>query len=694
MDPSHHLQHLNEAQRQAACFGERRAGEPFKATALLIIAGAGTGKTNTLAHRVAQLVIEGVDPARILLLTFTRRAAAEMTRRAERIVAEALHQGTGTGRSPAMRLPWSGTFHSIANRVLREYAQALGIAPDFSVLDRGDAADLIDLVRHERGLSAQKRRFPRKDTCLAIYSHRVNGGRALEEILREGFPWCEEWAEELRGLFREFVARKQANAALDYDDLLLYWHALMQEPGLAAEVGGRFDHVLVDEYQDVNRLQADIVLTLKPGGAGITVVGDDAQSIYSFRAASVGNILEFPDRCEPRASVIVLDRNYRSCQPLLDAANAVIAGAGRQYRKTLVAARGGGARPRLVTVRDDRQQADYVVQGVLQRREAGTLLRRQAVLFRSSDHSDWLEIELMRANIPYVKYGGLRFLEAAHVKDLLAVLRWADNPRNGLAAFRVLQLPAGMGPANAARVWQRVVGAGFRLAELAGCDPPAAAAETWPAFSEMMSRLSNPRAAWPGQIECVRAWYEPQLPRLYESAGVRAADLDMLEQLSPQYASRERFLTELTLDPPSASGELAGPPLLDEDYLVLSTVHSAKGQEWDAVYVLNVTDGNFPSEFATGNADAIDEERRLLYVAMTRARDELQLIEPLRYYVTRQPRTGDRHVYGARSRFLDSTMLETLECTGWPAEPESAIAPAAAPAAARIDVAMRLKSLW
>jgi len=695
VNPSQQLGQLNEAQRQAACFGERSAGRKFRSPALLVIAGAGTGKTNTLAHRVAQLVMEGIDPARILLLTFTRRAALEMRRRAERIVGEALGRGYPARPVAAMRLPWSGTFHSVANRVLREYALALGIAPEFTVLDRGDAADLIDLLRHERGLSGRKRRFPRKDTCLAIYSHRVNGGRRLEEVLREGFPWCEEWAEELRGLFRAFVECKRANAALDYDDLLLYWHALMQQPALAAEVGGRFDHVLVDEYQDVNRLQADIVLALKPGGSGITVVGDDAQAIYSFRAASVGNILEFPDRCEPRASLITLDLNYRSCQPLLDAANALIAGAGRQYRKTLVAARGDGARPRLVTVQDERLQADYVVQGVLQRREAGIPLRRQAVLFRSSDHSDRLELELMRANIPYVKYGGLRFLEAAHVKDLLAVLRWAENPRNGLAAFRVLQLPAGMGPANAARIWQRVADTGFRLAELAVCDPPAVAAKTWPAFSAMMSELADPQASWPGQIGLVRAWYEPELPRLYDSAAVRAADLDMLEQLAPQYESRERFLTELTLDPPGASGDQAGPPLLDEDYLVLSTVHSAKGQEWDAVYVLNVTDGNFPSEFATGNGEGVDEERRLLYVAMTRARDELHLIEPLRYYVTQQSRTGDRHVYGARSRFLNGAVLDTLDRTAWPEEAEQAVANAVAPAGGlRVDVADRLKALW
>jgi len=670
---------LNDAQRRAAEFGTAGTDPP---RALLVIAGAGTGKTATLAHRVAALIAAGHDPARILLLTFTRRAAIEMKRRAESVL--------GAGK---LRLPWSGTFHSIANRLLREYAINLGLTPEFSVLDRGDAADLMDVLRHERGLSSQRRRFPRKDACLAIYSHRVNGRLPLEDVLRQGWPWCEEWALELTGLFRAYVERKQAHAVLDYDDLLLYWHALMQEPELARAVGARFDHVLVDEYQDVNQLQADIVLGLKPGGAGVTVVGDDAQAIYSFRSASVENILEFPGRCDPPAEVIALECNYRSAQPVLDAANALIGGAARGYRKNLVAARGAGSRPRLVTVQDDRQQADYVIRSVLRRREEGTPLARQAVLFRSLDHSDWLEIELMRANIPYVKYGGLKFLEAAHVKDLLAILRWAGNPRNGIAAFRVLQLLPGMGPANAARCWQSVVDAGHALAALARFNAPAAAAESWPAFAAMMAALSHPSARWPGQVGAVRAWYEPELPRLYESPGVRAADLDMLEQLEPQYAGRDSFLTELTLDPPSASGDHSGPPLVDEDYLVLSTVHSAKGQEWDAVHVLNVTDGNFPNEFATGSQAGIDEERRLLYVAMTRARDELHLIEPLRYYVTQQAAGGDRHVYGARSRFLDEPVLATLDRIGWPGETDAEDSPPDV-TPVRVDVAARLRDLW
>jgi DNA helicase-2/ATP-dependent DNA helicase PcrA len=680
---------LNDEQQRAAAFG---AGRPSGGPALLVIAGAGTGKTATLAHRVAAMVAAGVDPARVLLLTFTRRAAQEMIRRAARVAAETM-RARGARVPPALRLPWSGTFHSIANRLLREYAANLGIPAEFSVLDRGDAGDLLDLLRHEQGLSAQKRRFPRKDTCLAIYSHRVNSGRTLEAVLEQSFPWCREWEAELRGLFRGYVERKQAHGVLDYDDLLLYWHALMQEPALATAVGARFDRVLVDEYQDVNGLQADIVLALRPGGAGVTVVGDDAQSIYSFRAASVDNILEFPGRCTPRADIIALERNYRSTQPILDAANALIAGSSRGYRKALAAVRGSGRLPRLVTVQDDRGQADYVIRCVLCRREEGTPLARQAVLFRSSDHSDLLEIELLRANIPYVKYGGLRFLEAAHVKDLLAILRWADNARNGLAAFRVLQLLPGMGPAHAARAWRHVGESGGGLGALASFDAPAAAAAAWPAFAALMAELADPRAAWPAQMSRLRAWYEPGLERLYDAPAVRAADLEMLERVAAQYGSRERFVTELTLDPPAATGDHAGPPLVDEDYLVLSTVHSAKGQEWDAVHVLNVTDGNFPNEFATGSQDGIDEERRLLYVAMTRARDELHLIEPQRYYVTQQAGGGDRHVYGARSRFLDERVLAHLEQAGWPEEPD-AHAPQAAPAAERIDAGARMRALW
>jgi DNA helicase-2/ATP-dependent DNA helicase PcrA len=634
---------LNAAQRAAACHGEG---------ALLILAGAGTGKTNTLAHRVAHLVMQGANPTRILLLTFSRRAALEMTRRARRIVGEL---------ATPVRLPWSGTFHSIANRLIRRHAARVGLSPNFSVLDRGDAADLMDLVRHELGFSKADRRFPRKDTCLAIYSHRVNTRGALADTLAAHFPWCAQWEAELTALYRAYVARKLDSQALDYDDLLLYWHAMLGEERLAREIGAGFDHILVDEYQDTNALQAEILRRLRPDGRGLTVVGDDAQAIYSFRAATVENIRGFA--AAYGAATIALEDNYRSTQPILDAANALI---GKQLR----AAKAPGPRPRYVTVADDAGQADYVATRVLENRENGLPLRRQAVLFRSSHHSDVLELELVRRNIPYVKYGGLKFLEAAHVKDLLALLRWADNPQNRIAAFRALQLLPGVGPATAQQAYTRFEIGGWT--SLATLDASLGAVLEWRA---------RPDAPWAGQVTRVRAWYEPHLERIHEQAAVRAADLVQLERISANFKTREAFLSELALDPPAATGDLAGDPQLDEDYLVLSTVHSAKGQEWDAVYVLNVSDGSFPSEFSTGSAALIDEERRLLYVAMTRAKRELELIAPLKYYGTQQSRMGDRHVYGARSRFLTAAVLRCLEERAWAG-------------AGAVDVATKLRAMW
>lgn len=678
MEPATALDRLNERQREAARFGERTAGGAFAAGPLLVIAGAGTGKTNTLAHRVAHLVLEGVASERILLLTFTRRAAEEMTRRARRIAGEVRREA---------RFPWAGTFHSVANRLLRRHAPRLGLEPSFSVLDRGDAADLMDLLRHELALARvdheRARRFPRKDTCLAIYSHRINTQGTLAATLAAEFPWCAEWEGELTRLYRLYVERKLAQQALDYDDLLLYWQAMMQEGALAAEVGGAFDHVLVDEYQDTNALQADIVRRLKPDGAGVTAVGDDAQAIYAFRAASVENILGFPRQYVPAAQTITLEANYRSTQPILDVANALIAEGARQYRKELRGVRGTGERPRLVTVADELAQADYVASRVLQARETGVPLRHQAVLFRNSHHSGALELELRRRNIPFVKYGGLKFLEAGHVKDLLAILRWADNPKNRMAAFRALQLQPGVGPGIAARVYTRYEAEAHAWSALQSRSA---------AFDEMMAWLGSPETPWPGQAQRVREWLEPQLDRLYDAAAPRAGDLHQLERIAATFATRESFLSELALDPPNATGDFSGPPHLDEDYLVLSTVHSAKGQEWDAVFVLNVADGSFPSEFAAGRCELIEEERRLLYVAMTRARSELHLLAPLKFYVTQQAKRGDAHVYGARSRFLTRRVLERLQETSWP--PAEAIAAQPLAGGSAVDIASRLRRLW
>jgi len=689
-----HLEKLNAPQRKAVSYGEAQPQKGLKSGPLLIVAGAGTGKTDTLAHRVAHLAIHGVDPARILMLTFTRRAAAEMRRRAHDIIKKALNESIGgVGQTLLQRLHWTGTFHSIGNRLLRHYARHLKLDPQFSVIDRADAADLLDGLRQELGLAAKEQRFPRKETCLQIYSYRVNTGRALKDTLAEQYPWCAQWEVELSKLYRGYVEKKQRCNLLDYDDLLLYWHAMMGEAQLAAHVSGNFDHVLVDEYQDTNKLQADILHALRPDGAGLAVVGDDAQAIYSFRAAAVDNMLGFPDRFVPRAEVVTLAQNYRSTQPVLDAANALMLEAPRQYRKHLLAARGAGVRPRLVTVPDLAAQAEYVCSEVLRRREANVPLRSQAVLFRGSSHSDILEVELARRRIPYVKYGGLKFLEAAHVKDLLSVLRWADNPRNTVAAFRVAQLLPGMGPANARHALDHFEAAGGTFASLQEWKPPQAAAAGWRKLCELLTILGSPERAWPGQVRLVRDWYQPHLERLYEHVHTRIGDLDQLDLLSGQYPSRERFLTELSLDPPNATSDLAGQPLLDEDYLVLSTIHSAKGMEWDTVYLLNVVDGSFPSEFATGKAELIEEERRLLYVAMTRARNDLVLLVPLKFYLTNQPKNGAAHVYGGRSRFMTEKVLKCFDALAFQGSSltEGNLAEGSA---AAVDVQARLKEMW
>jgi DNA helicase-2/ATP-dependent DNA helicase PcrA len=434
-----------------------------------------------------------------------------------------------------------------------------------------------------------------------------------------------------------------------------------------------FDHILVDEYQDTNTVQAEILQRLRPDGAGLTVVGDDAQAIYSFRAASVENILGFSSHfC---SQTIELEENYRSTQQVLDAANALIG-------KNLRSKKPQGAKPRYVTVADDAAQGEYVVTRVLEARERGVLLRNQAVLFRSSHHADGLELELVRRNIPYVKYGGLKFLEAAHVKDLLAVLRWADNPKNRVAAFRALQLLPGVGPATAERVFTRFEAGGFSWVALQSSSPE---------LDSLLKNLGDSKTPWTGQVQRVREWYEPHLERKYDAVQVRAGDLLQLERISSSYEKREAFLTELALDPPQATSDLSGAPYLDEDYLILSTVHSAKGQEWESVYLLNVSDGNFPNEFATGKPELIDEERRLLYVAMTRAKGDLHLIAPLKYYVTGQSRMGDRHVYGAKSRFLTEEVLALFDEIPWGKVEEEKQNPPNAP---RVDVATALRGMW
>ena len=686
---------LNPAQRRAATFGTLVEGKGVNAGPLLIIAGAGTGKTNALAHRTAHLVLNGVDPARILMLTFTRRAAQEMIRRAQVVVDEVLSERGKLGdRSVVSRLLWSGTFHSVGNRILRLSAKHLGLDPNFTVLDRSDAADVMDVLRHELGFSGKDKRFPRKDTCLAIYTYRVNTRLSLKQTLEEQYPWCSEWEQDLTKLYREYVGRKQKNNVLDFDDLLLYWHAMMQNPALAQSLSKNFDHVLVDEYQDTSALQGEIIQALKPDGKGVTVVGDDAQAIYSFRAAAVENILGFADRYKPKADIVVLAQNYRSTQQILDSANALMADGARQHRKTLLGTRQSAQKPFYVSMDDAIGQADYIAGKILATREIGGSLKRHAVLFRSSHHSDVLEVELTKRNIPFVKYGGLKFLEAAHVKDMMSVLRWADNPRNSVAGFRVLKLLPGIGPGHAKQALDYFEAQGFSAKSLAGFDAPQPVKMDWKRFCALFEKLADPATPWPGQVGLVREWYKPQLERIHDAAWTRMGDLEQLEQLSTQHASRERFLTELTLDPPVVTSDQSGNASKDEDYVILSTIHSAKGQEWDIVYVLNVSDGNFPSEFSTGKPELIEEERRLLYVAMTRARNELHLCAPLKYAITQQPKNGDAHVYGAKSRFMTDKLLDTCERISLRNMRGMENLREDEAATATVDVVAQLKEMW
>ncbi|MDP9297304.1 MAG: ATP-dependent helicase, partial [Actinomycetota bacterium] len=561
---------LNDAQRAAATHGDGP---------LLVVAGAGTGKTTTLAARVAFLLERGVRPERILLITFSRRAAREMLSRAERM--------TGVGEAGRV---WGGTFHAVANRLLRLGGAPLGLRPDFTVLDQADGADVMNLIRHELGLSSRERRFPRKETLAGIYSRTVNAGERLGDVLDRHYPWCRDEADGIREIFQAYTARKRDQNVLDYDDLLLFWKALASAPDTRDRLAGLFDHVLVDEYQDTNALQADILEGMRPaGGPGprnVTVVGDDAQSIYGFRAATVRNILEFPTRF-PGATVITLEQNYRSTTPILAASNAVIARSPQRHPKTLWSDREGRRLPTLRTCLDEAQQCRSVCDAVLDHREQGVPLRGQAVLFRAAHHSDLLEVELTRRNVPFVKYGGLKFLEAAHVKDALALLRVLENPWDEVSWFRALQLPDGIGPAVARRLMDDLAvrrdggppGTEVRspLGSFLG-EPvavPHAAVDgvqaLRAAFGDCLDEEALPPA---GQIDRLRAFLGPVFVRKYESAAARLRDLEQLEALATAHESRGRFLAELTLDPPSSTGDLAGPPLLDEDWLVLSTIHS------------------------------------------------------------------------------------------------------------------------
>lgn len=646
---------------------------------LLIIAGAGTGKTTTLAHRVAWQIVSGLDPARILLLTFTRRAAAEMLKRVEGILlqldAEQLPDPRIAERSFIRRIR-GGTFHAVATQLLRRYGHVIGLHPDFTILDRGDSEDLINLARSELNLPKTGSRFPLKGTCLDIYSRCVNTQQQLELVLKKWFPWCHEHEELLSRLFTQYAERKEQQRVLDFDDLLLFWNALAASKDGTELLREQFDRVLVDEYQDTNILQSAILKNMSPDGRGVTAVGDDAQSIYSFRAATVRNILDFPEEF-PGTTVLPLEQNYRSTQRILDATNLVIAEAEERHHKQLWSDRGDGALPVLVTCSDEDAQSEYLIDRILEQRENGTALKNQAVLFRASHHSMALEAELSRRNIPFQKYGGLKFLETAHIKDVMAFLRLAENPYDAVAAFRVLVLLPGIGQSKAGNLIDLLNDAGGQFDAWENWKPPSALREDWPRLIQMlvrMARRSGTNDAGPAtDLHEINTFYKPLAEARYDNVKARLKDISQLEVIAARFESRGAFLSDMTLDPPASTQDLAADPWLDEDYLILSTIHSAKGLEWDSVYVIHAADGNIPSDMATDSPEEIEEERRLFYVAMTRAKNRLYVCRPERYYFHHR-RRSDLGSMSQVTRFLPARIQESFErvshgaVTGWNSE--------------------------
>ena len=668
---------------------EQQNAATYDAGHLLIVAGAGTGKTTTLTARLTHLLRSGIPPERILMLTFSRRAATELLNRAEQM----------TGESTANA--WGGTFHAVANRMLRRHGRAIGLEPSFTVMDQTDTADLLALVRKElEGPAAEDRseapfrRRARKQTLADILSRCVNTSSPLTQVLRTTFPWCADEKAEIRAAFEAYTARKRERQVLDFDDLLLFWGALLRVPDVARILQSQFDHILVDEYQDTNPLQADLLEAMAGGGATLTAVGDDAQAIYSFRAATHRNIMEFPARFG--AEVAMLQRNHRSTPSLVTATNAVIAEAALRHPKQLWSSRTDQGRPMLVRCDDEADQSRQVCDRMLHHHEQGTKLQGQAVLVRAAHHSSLLEMELTARKIPFIKYGGLRFLEAAHVKDMVCLLRLIENPRDELAWFRVLQLIEGLGPGAARRIAAGVLDsgkpAGLREASAWLPEGPAAAVQI---LAEALADCRGLGTEAPGAaVERARLWLDPAVAARYPNSGARIADLDQLGRLAAGSSSLRQFLADLTLDPPSSTSDLAGPPHLDDDFVTISTIHSAKGCEWDVVHVLHVTDGHIPSDLATGDAEAIEEERRLLYVAMTRARNHLYTYSPLRYHYRPNGR-DDGHGYGQLTRFFTPAVLACLDSPRSPRPMADKSAPAGPDVASGIEAVDRMvAALW
>ncbi len=619
---------LNPEQAAAATHGDGP---------LLIIAGAGTGKTRALVYRVAHLIERGVQAERILLLTFTRRAAQEMLSRAERLV------GSNSKRVHG------GTFHATAHRLLRRYGQAAGLPKDFTIMDQGDSADLMQLSRAQLGYAAKSKRFPKKETLQYVYSRHINTGISIEDIIRDDYPQFVDYLEDFGKIYADYTRRKQERNLVDYDDLLLFWALLLEaSPELGKKISGLYDHILVDEYQDTNVLQARILRGMCRTHNNISVVGDDAQSIYSFRGANFRNILDFPKQFAG-ARIVALEQNYRSTQPILNVTNTVISRAAERFTKNLWTQRTGGEPPWLVAARDEQQQTQFVVDRILELHEEGTPLGEIAVLFRAGYMSADLEIELTNRKIPFEKWGGLKFLEAAHVKDVLAFLRILENPRDEVSWYRLLLLLPGIGDATARAAIDAMAAAAWESSAFGRYNPPPRARAAHAALVDLLDGLRSGPVQDQAQVaaDIARVRVEPRL-----------ADLDQLQTIAAGYPDRATFLSALALEPPQATQDLATGTREEDDCLILSTAHSAKGKEWDAVFVIWAVDGWFPSARCLNNEDETEEERRLMYVALTRARNHLSVSYPLNAYSSRR---GAEYSLDQLCRFIDRGVRDNMQ---------------------------------
>ncbi|PLX32949.1 MAG: ATP-dependent helicase [Ignavibacteria bacterium] len=627
---------LNESQYEAAAHLDGP---------VLVVAGAGTGKTRTLTYRVARLIEQGIRPESILLLTFTRKAAREMLRRASMLLDERTERVSG------------GTFHSFANMLLRQFAGEIGYSSSFTILDQGDSEDVINLLRTRLGLASKSKRFPKKQTLQRMYSASVNTLTALDLVIAKDFPQFAEQVEEIEGLARAYVAYKRQNNVMDYDDLLVNLVTLLEKhEGIRRKLGDQYRYVMVDEYQDTNKLQARIVRQLAEGHNNVMVVGDDSQSIYSFRGAHFRNIMDFPKQFDG-ARVITLEENYRSTQPILDFTNDIIERAAEKYAKTLFTKKDSGMTPALIAMEGENTQSRFIAQQILELREEGVLLKEIAVLFRAGYHSFDLEIELSRANIPYVKFGGLKLMETAHVKDLLGYLRVIENPKDIVSWTRALLLCDGVGPVTAERVTDEI---------LQGLNPLHESADTRlkqmvrgeeiPVMLDVLREIANPSLAPGDKVERLLRYYTPILKARYDDHPKRLKDLEMFQTIAERYGQLNIMLTDMALEPPNESVEDMLPDGHEDEFVTLSTIHSAKGLEWNSVFVMYLVDGRFPVTMAADSDESMEEERRLFYVACTRAKQRLYLTYPTNIY---DRATGT--ILSKVSRFLDGVPEKLLD---------------------------------